>query len=481
MKKIELSARRNFLKTTAIGAAGLMLNPAVEKAMAAAAAPTSPGPGNKWPGRVVINFNKAAVTGSGSSAKAATDVIIKMVNDAIIKLTGEAAIGAAWKAIFPSTLNATSKIAIKTCTYNSGLPAPHWSSVKAIADGLLLMDVGGAKFPASNITVYDMNDQTSHNLSDAGYTTDNFSNGINILVDTAVDGGDGALNNRTYAKTLKDAAFLINVFSPRGHMVPPEGSKFTLGFKSHYGTYSNPLGIHSNWDSNFREITCIGPVYNKLVLSVCSGIFGMNEGSGPTGAAQDYSTYAKSIDNTAASQCPTTIIMSTDPISAEMQAIKMMRINKGKKYTTADLPVYLRASGGIDGSALTPTYNIGTIEESQMDIRKIINASTPTRIHPLSSGNTVNVGISAHEIGGRGSVFMEFALPSDHAGKDAKIEIFNAQGSRVAVLSQKVLGVLNHLSWDKKDVRGKLVSRGRYVARLSSGLVRESTQFSIVG
>jgi hypothetical protein len=474
MQKGKVMKRRDFLKTTAVGAAaGLSLPAGVEKVFSSpASAPTGPGPGNKWPGRVAINFNKAAVSGT----KADTTVIKKMVDDAIIKLAEKDTVGAAWKEIFPATLTATSKIAIKVNTLNSGLPAPHWSSVLAITNGLQLMDFSGTKFPAANISIYEM----GGSLSSAGFTAANFPN-ISIVTDTAVDGGDGALNNRTYAKTLKDADFLINVFSPRGHSFPPAGSKFTLGFKSHYGTYSNPGGIHSNYDNNFQQIVCTGVVYKKLVLSMCSGIYGMNEGNGPVGSADKYGTYAQTIDKTSTTDCPTTIILSTDPVSVEMQSIKMIRLNKGGKYGTADMPPYLQASGGITGTTLTSTLNVGTIDEAKMDIRRIINGtSTPV----INTGKAVSpdpqTKITAHQIAGHGSVFLEFALPQTHIGNDAFIDVVNVQGVSVRRLSTKVLGAVNHVSWDEKDVSGAAVPMGRYLVKLTSGSTSLSANFSIV-
>jgi hypothetical protein len=474
MAKKTTTNRRDFLKLTAAGAAGIALTSQVGTVFAKPASVVK-SPLNKWPGRVVFNFNKAALSGT----TAVPDVIKTMVDDSIKRLTDQSDVGAAWKALFPDTLGANSKIAIKLNTRNAGLPAPHWSSVRAITDGLQLMTVGGAPFSAANITLFDMYNGGQASLTQAGYTAANFP-GVNIVFDTPVDGGDGALNNRTYAKTLKDADFLINVFSPRGHSIPPAGSQFSLGFKSHYGTYSDPSLIHDTVTTNIREMVCKGPVYAKSVLSVCSGIYGMNEGNGPTGNADIFKTYAQKIDASSNTQCPTTIILTTDPISAEMQSIKILRMNKGGAFGVSDMPPYLKASAGIDADGFTPTYNIGVIDEAQMDVRRIINGQIiavkdPTRV-PMNGAGTV---VSAHQIKGH-STFIEFSLPKDHFGKEAKLEIFDLKGSLTRSFSPKVMGMLNHLSWDEKDTKGALVSKGAYIVRLSSGTMRESSQFSIV-
>jgi len=271
------------------------------------------------------------------------------------------------------------------------------------------------------------------------------------------------------------------VFSPRGHTLPPAGSKFTLGFKCHYGTYSNPGGMHDNVPSNIRELTCTGPVYKKLVLSVCSGIYGLNEGNGPPGQPDNYSTYAKSMDSTATTQCPSTIILSTDPVSAEMQAIKMMRINKGGKYTASDMPPYLQASAGLTASGFSPTYNIGTIDESKMVVRKILNGNFTPVLNPASGPmNASSAAVVAHHIKGHNSTFIEFKLPAEHAGKDASIEFYDARGALVRKVSHKVQGVQNHLSWDELNERGNPVAKGTYVVHLISGEKRASVPFTIV-
>jgi Domain of unknown function (DUF362) len=479
MGKKKSTSRRNFLKMTAIGAAGITLASRVDSIFARRSDAFSPGPGNKWPGRVAINFNKAAVTASGAD----TTVIKKMVDDVICMLTDQTTVGEAWKAAFPSTLTASSKIAVKVNTLNPGIPAPHWSSVKAITDGLQLMDFNGTKYPQGNITIYDMNNglPAAGNLATAGYKAANFP-GISIVTDTPVDGGDGALNNKTYAASLKNADFLINVFSPRGHTTPPKGSQFTLGFKSHFGTYSDPsTTLHPNISQNLADINCAGVVYNKTVLSMCSGIYGMNEGNGPAGSADNYTTYAQSIDKTSVTQCPTTIIMSTDPVSAEMQAIKMMRINKNGAYTVADMPPYLQASAGLSASGFSSVYTIGIIDESQMNMRKMINGVAAVMPYAVSGALYASgVGIAARHVEGHDSAFIEFNCPVEHAGREAFIEIYTTKGAVVRKLPLRVLGVRNNVSWDERDGRGSLVSTGTYIVELISNGKHASAPLTIV-
>ena len=208
----------------------------------------------------------------------------------------------------------------------------------------------------------------------------------------------------------------------------------------------------------------------------------MNEGNGPHGSAEIYSRYAKSIDPSSETQAPTTIIISTDPVSAEMQAIKMMRLNKNPTglFTVAAMPAYLKASAGVSG-ALTPTYNIGVIDESKMDVRRIINgvvvSTSLNGVNTAGAANRANLNIERIT---RGHVFIEYALPGNCVGRLSRLEISDARGAVVRALSGKVYGHRNHFSWDERNSHGKRVSTGIYFIRLSAGVVRLAGQVVVI-
>ncbi len=477
-------SRRSFLKGTTATAAVALTQGTMTNVFAQQSTELKPGPGNKWPGRVVINFNKSAVTWNGDSANAVPEVIKTMIDESITFLTDKNNVGEAWKAVFPDTITAQSKIAIKVplgCAIEK--IAPHWAAVKAIIDGLQKMDFNGTKFPAENITVYDM--RCSNNLSRFGYTTQNLGN-VKIVYDSMGSGyTDGAVvNNRNlqYAKSLQ-ADFLINLFRPGGHGNYVEG--FTLGFKNHYGTYDVEHDA-SRAPGYLRDINCTGVVYNKNVLSICYGIFGAKENSGSPGSSDvSYYHYAKEIDSsiTNTNHPPSTIIMSTDPVTAEMQTIKMMRQreNPAKPFDIESMPKYLKASGGVSG-VLNPTYNIGVIDEEKMDIRKIIN------------GVKLNVGLkdsktpfqvfsprlNIYQIKGHNSTIIHYSLPDSKTGSKVKLEIFDLKGCLLRTISGFISGAINNVSWDEKDSAGKLVDNGTYILRLTSANISTSERFTII-
>jgi hypothetical protein len=492
------SKRRSFLKMTAASAAGIALTGGVRTIFAAPARTASgTAPLNKWPGRVVVNFNKNAPSSLSTDATSGQVSIIKtMVDDAIKLLTGQTDVGAAWKAIFPDTLSLTSKILIKVpLGFRNTLTAPHWSSVQAITDGLQKMQIGAGTFPAANITIFD--GCGSNYLASRGFTSANFPN-INIVYYSAGSASfaafaDSPMNNSNaampYATVLNTSDFLINVFSPSGHN--PYAGNFTLGFKNHYGAFNAPTLPHVAPDTAqiLRVINCTGPIFTKNVLSICSGIWGAYENN--WGSPQNYSTYSKHMDPSSTNTTPTTIILGTDPVSVEMQAIKMMRIQGGKTYAVADMPDYLKAAAGVvlTGTNWPPNPaqpdvmdNIGIIDESKMDVLSILNGSNVTGVAQQTSPQRgfPETAIAARQVRGQHYTSIEYRLPANYIGGNASISILDMRGGTIRRMSQRVLGVLNRISWDETDMHGARIAHGMYMLRLQCGAMQLSSGFRIV-
>jgi hypothetical protein len=473
-------SRRTILKSSAAVTALTMVGGVAQKALASSPALT-PGPGNKWPGRVVVNFNKGAVTGTATSLKIEDTVPPDMVKESILALAQKADAGEAWKAIFPDTLKVTSKIAIKTNFYTTNLCCVHWSVIRAITDGLQLMVFGDTKFPAANITVYESN--TSNSFDSAGYTAARFP-GITLVKDSQQAYSDAATGESKYCTSLKNADFLINVFGIRGHQDYCEG--VTLGFKSHWGTYPADINKHTAGTFSIRcaHMMCSGAVSKKLVLSVAAGLVSnnMSVNHSPTDGPDDYSTYAKKMDPTATTLGACTIIMSTDPISADMQAIKVMKLNANKTYNVSDMPKYLRACAG-DSSALSGTvYNIGVIDEKKMDILLFKNGEnvTPVAIREnLARAAAPDCSLRVSPLQEQGNVLIEYEVPSSLQGKRSMLSVFDMRGKRVFSTEQPISGVHNQFSWDGKTVTGKTPGRGKYVCTLNVGEYTRSAEFSL--
>jgi hypothetical protein len=164
-----------------------------------------------------------------------------------------------------------------------------------------------------------------------------------------------------------------------------------------------------------------------------------------------------------------------------MQAVKIMRLNQNPTgvYTVASMPTHLKISGGVAVAGNTPTLNIGQIDPALMDVRLKINGTVAIREFSTSNGSQVKAHITATHIMGGNHSFIEYALPNDFAGKEVSIEIYGMDGTLFRKFMHKVLGVVNHLSWDETDNASKLVCPGSYVVRVIAGRFDLSTKFAI--
>lgn len=443
--------RRDFLKASATGIVGACVmspSPLGSAVFGKTTAALATAPANKFPGRVVVNYNKDAIQNGKPDEKTIKD----MTDDSIMLLTGKSTVAEAWKEIFPATLSATSKIAIHDpCGWTGDDIKPSPYIFVAVVNGLLSMDLNGQKLPASNISIYDRGGPNS--LASRGITADKFPAGIKFVDNAPMSNhGDGA-GGREYVNVLFDADFLINIFRLSGHTGSCDG--FSLGCKAHFGTY--PTSNHNN--SVFTDINANGPVPKKEVLSICSGIYGTfqyGNHMGQQGNA-NFSKYVKTLDASSNSTNPTTIVMSTDLVSAEMQSIKIMKIGKGDPYDMAALPGYLKSITGV-----------GVIDETQMEVRKLTNQRYVPVLHGnMTAGSVKKEALSVRHLPGQHNTQIEYLMPAWHVGKEARIEIVNMKGSVVRVITSRVLGRLTNCAWDERNEAGAPVARGTYLVRLT--------------
>lgn len=219
---------------------------------------------------------------------------------------------------------------------------------------------------------------------------------------------------------------------------------------------------------------------------MCAALFGLNEGNGPGAVGggvdnnyDDFSKYAKKIDKDANTKAQCTVIMSTDPVTAEMQAIKILRMNKDGAYGVKDMPTYLQAAAGITNSEFPTAYNIGIIDEAKMDIRRIINDTIiTTSIKEPSFLSRNESSLAIHPV--RRSFFIEFNLPEEYKNREAKFEIFNAKGEHVITISHRIGGINNHFSWDGRDKRGERIASGLYIISLKCDNIWLKTNFTSI-
>jgi len=317
-------------------------------------------PYNIYPGRVAIAYDYRVT----QTISVDTACLRRMLDSCIIKLTNAKQINDGWKSLFPVPLKKSSVIAIKTNLINPGNSTPHYYLILSIVKSLLSVRIDNKwTLPPENIIVYDANNR--HAFTEANYIKSQFPP-IKFVKDTIVHYDDGA-DGYAYASSLNKCTYLINVFSLSGHNQNYGG--FFLGFKNHYGSYDPSLAAQNQ--RGLVSMNCTGPVFKKTVLAICCGLYGIDERKGPFGGVSDFSTYVRSIDPVSKGKNPNTLIVSTDPVSCEVQAIKILRLNKNRSYAIDSLPDYLQSSAGIPRQNL-PVYHIGIIDEKLMDIKKMI-------------------------------------------------------------------------------------------------------------
>ncbi|OGJ86448.1 MAG: hypothetical protein A2268_01390 [Candidatus Raymondbacteria bacterium RifOxyA12_full_50_37] len=471
-------SRRSFLKTGASATAASTLVPAIV-GLSSKEVPASPSPLNIWPGRVVLNYenriNPHPTCNQTGGTLSDETTMMAMIDNSIRLLTGIQDVGEAWKAIFPATLSVTSRIAIKINILTDTTIPPHPFLVKGIVEGLKLMSLPGGNFPANRIYIYDGN--ASADWANKGFTSTNFPD-VNLVPSdsqTTRTGDDAGARNRPYSNTLYNCDFLINIPTLRGHSTYAES--YTMGFKSHYGTY--PTDFHSTGDpfadpsscpAYLRDINCVGPVYNKTVLTAFCSIYG-HYGSSPSASANSFLIYAQTKDPATADTRPNTVIMSTDPVTAEFHGVKVRKLQFNQTYNVSDMPNYLRASAGKTSSLSASPYNIGIIDEADMDYREIINGvitnSGSEKFSSSASKEKAAMQVNPNPVSP--NAYIDFLAPQNSHQKQAVVEISDIKGQIIWRKEVSILGINNRVVWTGVNSRGKRAVPGRYVVSVNLG------------
>lgn len=162
----------------------------------------------------------------------------------------------------------------------------------------------------------------------------------------------------------------------------------------------------------------------------------------------------------------------------------MMRLNKSPagKYGIADMPTYLRAAAGVTGALPGTTYNIGEIDETKMDVRKIINGEGAiTGVAGQSTGSMLAAGEPLlHCVPlKQGICFIEYRVSQVQIGASAKIEIVDLRGSTVFTTTHAVSGARNHFSWNQITAQGNRAARGNYIVRVTAGALHLSGKVTL--
>jgi len=290
--------RRQFIKSTAAGVAGIYLAPSL--ALVADAA--SSGMKSR-----VVNISHANMINQDDQ------IIIRnarqTVDQALLMLTQKKNIKDAWMQVFPD-LKTKDTIGLKVNGINRKCPT-HPQIAYSIANSM----IDSLGIDPNNIIIWD---RSSSELEKAGYTineseknircfgtVDSFSiarwiltmkqnedDGIGYDKKIPIDMGDGQISHLSRILTGM-CTYLVNVPVLKDH----SEAGVTLSLKNHYGTIDNPRDYHSNFcDPFIGKIYAAPLIRDKTKLIICDAAFGIYDG-GPLGAPQwKYNSILASID-----------------------------------------------------------------------------------------------------------------------------------------------------------------------------------------
>jgi hypothetical protein len=159
-------------------------------------------------------------------------------------------------------------------------------------------------------------------------------------------------------------------------------------------------------------------------------------------------------------------------VTAEFQALKIMRMNQGEPFTIESMPSYLQASGGVDGALSDAVYNIGVIDEALMDTRHIVNGEIASiRRRGLYPGSVSPDGAIVNIVSrpSSPSTYITFMLPPGNAGRVVDIAITDGRGRIAAHLPWFAGGTVTTVAWDRTNRNGSPVAPGTYSVHINTG------------
>jgi hypothetical protein len=184
----------------------------------------------------------------------APEAIRQMLDASITELTGLNDAAEAWSALFAPD----ERIAIKVNAFRNSIIWTHVPLVMAVTE--CLQEAG---VPAEQIVIFDY--YTSE-LEEAGYPLNQDGPGVRCYGTDIqyTDGWEVAGRKIQISDILLDCDALINMPVLKSHMI----SGLSFAMKNHYGTISNPGGLHSNIGRAMAELNALPPIQDRTRLIV---------------------------------------------------------------------------------------------------------------------------------------------------------------------------------------------------------------------
>lgn len=470
------TSRRNFLKATAAGGAGLIVSDGIlktafskEESVSRRGIEINPNINNL---RVVYIEDSAMLengtsttfgTFSAANDKVDADKVKENMDKIACALANNADVQTAWETIFQKPANkdwGDLKIAIKpNCAAGSsnGQSYPH--ALIAIINTVCNVLIGfGAK--GSNMTIYDICDFSKS--PSTFYPANSMVSGIKFA-----GPGSGTYNTSPYkaSTVVRDADIIINIASCKGHS---QVGKTTLTLKNHIGT---------------MKLECPDDVQDMIDIHNSEAILGNPvPGSVPPKqqlAIIDCLWTAKDGPTKPPDKSPCMIVMGTlSPAVDCFTAIKL-RLEKWSYSGTRSTFISYCTRYGYDADddieplLVDPSPDPDDLGRAWLDA----NEWSPTGIQQNSSSTLKNTVIKFSVIGANFKPITQNILLNQ--GENIKsISIVNMKGRIIRNLSLPSNNE-NLLTWDARNQQGRIVSASTYILKIAGTKTEKAVKFML--
>jgi hypothetical protein len=458
--------RRDFLKTSAAGAAGLMATGAGVKTVFGK---TSAG---GWTTGMAINpgisnlrvawikdnkmLNNGEQTGYGdlgsANGKADAALVKTNLDKCAMALANTEKADDAWKKIFQKPTTKEWKDVTAAIKVNMlGSYQPVRPVLKAICDGL---KAAGVEF--KNITVYDATKDGCIGAYGGFYGDVKTSNGS----------GSWKCNvNEDATNVIKDVDILISCVANKCHQ---GWGKYTLNLKNHIGSVRYHCPDNDEHLAKINQSDAIignpGPGKPpKQQLCVVDSLFGSINGDWgggtdlPSPCVLIMGTLAPSVDLACVQKVKKDIMKGNPDVN------RMTSLFKNFGYADADATTVLKDTGSSEatiGGWVDAKAYVPTVATKQPTLE-----SSPT-------GRTVDFSVNAP-----GYLPTSTKLVINHSS-NMSLSVTNLQGRLVRSLELPA-NMSNSVIWDGRDNTGRLVRSGRYIATIRSGNSVVTSKFTM--
>jgi hypothetical protein len=485
MEKKQTLGRRDFLKKTAIGAAGLTAGMSLLKPAKAQGAWTNgmvinPNISNlrvvcMFDAKMVTNPNLSSYSLSGFAGATDAAVIATDMDLMAMSLAQKSTAATAWSTIFQKPAAKTwaqVMVAIKVNGCN------HKNLPRVAVVGKICNVLNGMGVPGANIIVYDGgNSASGGSCNDMGDYAPYFTaagTGGKYPAITSVNGqGLGGVssapvpNNPSGGSTQACPAYLangtidilVNIAVNKGHRTPAhnDGNNqgntggVTLCLKNHFGTFlagqNHGLSSPTTGDNavylNMAN-AIIGGTPPRQQLCIVDSLWADNSNNpdgNPTGVVNRLvmGTFAGAVDYLTSIKIKQDIMTTAMKITNTMDLAQIAKFLTLFGYTTADV-----ADTWVP---ITP----GTV---------LTDPSAPLR----QSSRILEVRLAGRS---GGAAMTRFGLPHETTGA-VNVHIYDVRGRSVRKISAHVQGNRTALSWDGKNETGTTVAAGVYQVHVSA-------------